>query len=64
MVICRLETWIGNIVDWKHRNRLETLKVNWKQNKYIGNINIRLETKSVDWKHKNEIGNRKCRLET
>ena len=31
-VICRLETWIGNIVDWKHRNRLETFKVDWKQN--------------------------------
>ena len=29
-VICSLETWIGNIVDWKHRNRLETKKVHWK----------------------------------
>jgi len=23
-VICRLETYIGNNVDWKHKNRLET----------------------------------------
>ena len=50
-------------MDWKDC-RLETLKVDWKQNKYIGNMNIRLETKNVDWKHKNKIGNGKCRLET
>ena len=30
-VICRLETYIGNKLDWKHLFRLETKKVHWKQ---------------------------------
>ena len=53
MVICRLETYIGNKLDWKHFFRLETIVLDWKQKKDIGNNNFRLETKSLDWKHKN-----------
>ena len=56
-VICRLETYIGNILDWKHQNRLETKFLDWKHDyeignkkKYIGNNEFRLETKFVDWK--------------
>ena len=30
-VICRLETYIGNKLDWKHLFRLETEKGHWKQ---------------------------------
>ena len=52
-VICRLETYIGNKLDWKHFFRLETIVLDWKQKKDIGNNNFRLETKSLDWKHKN-----------
>ena len=46
-LICRLETYIGNNVDWKHKNRLETLKLDWKHKKYIENFVLRLETKNV-----------------
>ena len=38
MVICRLEKYIGN-------------KLDWKQKKYIGNNLFRFETKNIDWKH-------------
>ena len=50
-VICRLETYIGNKLDWKHLFRLGTKKVHWKQDFEIGNIILRLETKFLDWKH-------------
>ena len=61
-VICRLETDIGNIVDWKHQNRLETKFLDWKHDYEIGNKKsenneFRLETKFVDWKQCFEIGN-------
>ena len=29
-VICRLETYIGNKLDWKHLFRLETRFLDWK----------------------------------
>ena len=64
MVICRLETQIGNKLDWKHKKRLETFVLDWKQKKDIGNNLFRLETKSLDWNHKNQIGNIKTRLKT
>ena len=38
MVICRLETYIGNI------------KIDWKQNSEIGNKKSTLETMNLDWK--------------
>ena len=63
-VICRLETQIGNKLDWKHKKRLETFVLDWKQKKDIGNNLFRLETKSLDWKHKNQIGNKISTLET
>ena len=50
MVICRLETYIGNKLDWKHKKRLETFVLDWKQKKYIGNNLFRLETLFLDWK--------------
>ena len=40
-VICRLETYIGNKLDWKHKKRLETFVLDWKQKKYIGNNEFR-----------------------
>ena len=49
-VICGLETYIGNKLDWKHIFRLETIFLDWKQKKYIGNNLFRLETKKVHWK--------------
>ena len=42
-------------VDWKHT--LETISLDWKQKKYIGNNLLRLETKK-------DIGNNPVRLET
>ena len=70
-VICRLETYFGNIVDWKHQNRLETKFLDWKhvyeirnKTKYIGNNEFSLETKFVGWKQWNEIENTNSRLET
>ena len=66
-----METYIRNIVDRKHQNRLETKFLDWKhvyeirnKKKYIGNNIFRLETKFVDWKHDYEIGNKKSTLET
>ena len=50
MVICRLETYIGNIVDWKHQNRLETKFLDWKHDYEIGNKKSTLETMNLDWK--------------
>ena len=66
-----METYIGNIVDWKHKNRLETKFLDWKHDNEIGNkkstletmnLNIgnkirRLETVNREWKHKSLIGN-------
>ena len=43
--------YIGNIVVWKHRWRLETYIGYWKQKKDIGNMQKRFETYSVCWKH-------------
>ena len=70
-VICRLETYIGNKLDWKHLFRLETISLDWKQKKYIGNNLFRLETKKrtletifLDWKQNKYIGNNHFRLET
>ena len=72
MVICRLETQIGNKLDWKHK------KKDWKQNKYkkkykkghwkryfqIENKKLRLETQKPDRKQNKYIGNNLFRLET
>ena len=55
--LCILETYIGNIVVWKHHLHLETKNVYWKhaldiqKKSDIGNIRIRLETYSAYWKH-------------
>jgi len=43
-VISRLVTYIGNIVDWKHKYRLETKFLDSKQWFEIGNTNRWLET--------------------
>ena len=45
-----METYIGNIVDWKHKNRLETKFLDWKHDYEIGNKIRRLETLHRDWK--------------
>ena len=64
-VIYRFETYIGNIVYWKLKNRLETKFLNWKQDyqigkqkKYIEKNELRLETKFVNCKQGIEIGNK------
>ena len=49
-VICRLETYIGNIVDWKHQNRLETKFLDGKHDDEIENKKSTLETMNLDWK--------------
>ena len=49
-VICRLETYIGNIVDWKHQNRLETKFLDLKHDYEIGNKKGTFETNFLDWK--------------
>ena len=51
-MICRFETYIGNI------------KIDWKQKKYIGNNAFRLETKFVDWKQNSQIRKSELRLGT
>ena len=45
-VICRLKTYIGNnLLRLETKKRiLETEKIDWKQNKYIGNNRSRLIT--------------------
>ena len=67
-VIYRLETYIGNIVDWKHQNRLETKFLDWKHDDEIGNKKSKLETMNLDWKQNSWMGNSEsraiCRLET
>ena len=52
-----LETYIGNIVVWKHHLHLETKNVFWKHTLDIGNIIWILETYELDWKHNLDIGN-------
>ena len=46
--ICRLETYIGNIIDGKHQNRLETKFLDWKHDYEIGNKKSKLETMNLD----------------
>ena len=53
-----METYIGNIVVWKHHLHLETKKVYWKHTFDIANIPISY------WKHNMDIGNIRIRLET
>ena len=48
--ICRLETYIGNIIDGKHQNRLETKFLDWKHDYEIGNKISTFETMNLDWK--------------
>ena len=55
---CILESYIGNIVIWKHHFHLETWIGYWNQKFDIGNMQGRLETnvlcckhKEVYWKH-------------
>jgi hypothetical protein len=43
MVIVKLEANIGNIVDWKYKNRFETKKVDWKQSCVMRNIGSNIE---------------------
>ena len=50
MEIGRLETYIGNIVDLKHQNRLETKFLDWKHDYEIGNKKRALERMNLDWK--------------
>ena len=52
-----METYIGNIVVWKHHLHLETKNVYWKHALDIGNKNRILETYELDWKHILHIGN-------
>ena len=44
LALCILETYIGNIVVWKHHLHLETKNVYWKHALDIGNKNWILET--------------------
>ena len=55
MAICSLETWIGNIVDWKHQNRFETHEVVWKQKSTLETCKLVSKQKNVDWKHRNRF---------
>ena len=42
--LCILESYIGNIVVWKHHLHLERKNVYWRHTFDFGNIRIRLET--------------------
>jgi len=62
VVLCRLETYIGNKFGWKHKKILETIVLDWKQK-------MTLETIFRDWKQtkkhwKVSNGNNLFRLET
>ena len=61
---CILETYIGNIVVWKHHWRLETKNAYWKHTLDIGNISLYIGNIKLDWKHKSVYWKHKIRLET
>ena len=62
--LCSLETYIRNIVVWKHHLRLETENVYWKHTLDIGNIELHIRNIKGVWKHKMYIGNIGFILET
>ena len=64
IILLILETYIGNIVVWKHHFRLETSIGYWKQKSDIGNMKGVWKHKSVYWKHKSVYWKHKKRLET
>lgn len=59
-VICNLETYVGNTVDWKHKSRLDSLDIlicDSKQKIHFGNNEVRLETQFAVSKQSFEVGN-------